>query len=333
MATLNDVENCYRYILGRPMNGEEIRGAEQTVDALASTDLGALRQTFLRSPEFHVRHLETLFENLVPHSVTVAFDTTFGFRIYLDLRQLHLTFGILSGAYERREIDILRAIVPPNGVFVDVGANVGYFSLAIAARRGFVGKVCAFEPVPSVCDLFERSVRENGLRERINVQQLALANAPGVLRITNAESSINVGSTRLDPDGREPDAFRKVKVETLDAASCELAPDVVKMDVEGAEALCLEGGIMTISRHQPTLLVEINPELLGLMSGIGARELQRRLADFGYDLWAVRPDRLDSVGDDNDLGRFIPASGVMNVLCVHKQRRADVECLLPELIK
>jgi hypothetical protein len=151
--------------------------------------------------------------------------------------------------------------------------------------------------------------------------------------ITNAESSINVGSTRLDPEGRSPDGFRKVKVDTLDAVSCDLAPDVIKMDVEGAEALCLEGGIMTISRHRPTLLVEVNPELLRLMSGIGAKDLQGRLADSGYDLWAVHPDRLDRVRNDDDLGGFIPLSGVMNVLCVHKQRRTDVESLLPELLK
>jgi FkbM family methyltransferase len=333
MATLNDVENCYQYILGRQMNDDELRGARETVDNLAATDVDSLRQAFLRSPEFHNRHLETLFENLVPHSVTVAFETIFGFRIYLDLRQLHLTFGILNGGYERREIEIMRAVVPLDGIFIDVGANVGYFSLAVGARPGFSGKVHAFEPLPPVCDLFERSVRENSLQDRISVQQTALASAPGVLSVTNAESSINVGGTRLDLEGRSPNAFRKVKVDTLDNVSCHLAPDVVKMDVEGAEALCLDGGVMTITRHRPTLLVEVNPELLRLMSGIEARQLQARLSDLGYDLWAVHLDQLEIINAENDLARHIPASGVLNVLCVHRERRPEVETLLPGLRK
>jgi FkbM family methyltransferase len=333
MATLNDIENCYRYILGRRMNGDELRGARETADSLAATDVDSLRETFLRSPEFHSRHLETLFENLVPHSVTVAFETTFGFRIYLDLRQLHLTFGILYGGYERREVELMRAVVPLDGVFLDVGANVGYFSLAVAARPGFSGKVHAFEPLPPVYGLFERSVIENDLQDRIVIQQMALANAPGMLSVTNAESSINVGGTRLDFEGRSPNAFRKVRVETLDHVSCDFAPDVIKMDVEGAEALCLDGGVMTIAGHRPTLLVEINPELLRLMSGIPAGHLRARLCDFGYDLWGVQVDRLETISSEADLIRQIPASGLLNVFCVHRDRRRKTETLLPELRK
>jgi FkbM family methyltransferase len=331
MATLGDVENCYRYILGRAMNSDETQGAEAAAEALASTDVDSLRQSFLRSPEFHVRHLETFFENLVPKSVIVAYDTAFGFRIYLDLRQLHLTFGILSGAYERHEIDILRAVVPADGVFIDVGANVGYFSLAIASRPGFAGKVHAFEPVPPVHTLFERSVRENGLEERVIALRMALSNAPGSMALTNAESSINIGSTRLDLNGTSGNALHTATVGTLDSVACDLTPDVIKIDIEGAEALCLEGSIMTINRHRPTLLVEINPELLKMMSGTDARELQARLSDFGYDLWAVHPDRLETVGSRADLGKAIPPSGVLNIFCVHKDRRADVEAILPTL--
>src|SRR5271155_5501369 len=107
MATLHDVENCYRYIIGREMNDEEMEGYSSRADIFGAMNVTDLRRTFLQSPEFHQTHLETFFENLVPKSIIVAHDAELGFRIYLDLRQLHLAFGVLNGTYERREVEIL----------------------------------------------------------------------------------------------------------------------------------------------------------------------------------------------------------------------------------
>src|ERR1700743_1962876 len=101
MVTIVDVENCYRYILGREMSAEERHGIDG--ERITNRHLGDLRTEFLRSQEFHNSHLETLFENLVPRSVPVLYHSDLGFKIFLDLRQLHISFGVLHECYDRAE--------------------------------------------------------------------------------------------------------------------------------------------------------------------------------------------------------------------------------------
>jgi FkbM family methyltransferase len=325
VATISDIQNCYRYILGREMNAEESEGARAIEQSISNLNLHDLRRQFLISPEFHSLHLETLFGNLVPRSVVVAHDTSLGFRIYLDLRQLHLSFGVLNGSYERREVELLRAIVPDDGVFFDVGGNVGFYSLAIASRRGFRGQVQAFEPLSPLFALFCRSIAENDLGSRITLRQVAVADAPGLTTLTDAESSINAGSCRLSPVKQAGLHSRVVEVETLDNLTGYLSPDVIKVDIEGAEGRFLKGGMLTLKRHRPTLLMEINSELLSLVSGISPLEMQTQLSDSGYRLWSVQPDALRPVSAREDLTQQMPASGVMNLLCVHHDRVAEVK--------
>jgi FkbM family methyltransferase len=325
VATIADVQNCYRYILGREMNAEESEGAKAIESGLAELPVQGLRQQFLVSPEFHGLHLETLFTNLVPKSVIVAHDTRLGFRIYLDLRQLHLSFGILNGSYEKREIELLRAIVPEDGVFFDVGANVGYYSLAIATRRGFRGQVHAFEPLSPLFKLLSRSIAENDLGSCMSVRQVALADVPGLTTLTDAERSINAGSCRLSSATQSGPYSRVVEVDTLDNVTGCLCPDVIKVDIEGAEGLFMKGGLLTLKRNRPTLLMEINSELLSVVSGVAAAEMYTQLADLGYRMWSVQEDALRPVSTKDDLALQIPASGVVNMLCIHRDRAAEVK--------
>lgn len=332
MATLQDVENCYRYIIGREMNDEEIAGYSSRIDTFDAMAVADLRRSFLRSAEFHHRHLETFFENLVPNSIIVAHDVDLGFRIYLDLRQLHLAFGIMNNAYEREEVEVLRRIVPDDGLFLDVGANVGYFTLAIASRPGFRGQVMSFEPLAPLFDLLQRSVSENNLQDRVTARPVALAEQPGTLPLTQAEHSINAGSTRLavgSVDGGR--AARMVQVETLDRVAADIRPDVIKVDIEGAEGLFFHGGAKTIEQHKPTILFEVNQDLLSLVSRIRAADIHHWLAQLGYRQWAVLPAGLAPIRTGAEIAGLMPASGVVNILAVHGDKVAATRPLLADL--
>jgi len=331
MASVTEIENCYKYILGRTMADEEVHYVQTAGDALAAIPVDDLRRDFFRSEEFHGRYLETVFENLVPKSKIVAYDTELGFRIYLDLRQLHLSFGVLNEIYERHEIDILRQLIPDHGTFFDIGANCGYYSLAIASRPGFAGSVVAFEPLPSLHDLFRRSVGENGLDRRIIVHQVALGHKRGTLPLTDAESTINAGATEL-AIGEAPAGSRVVAVETLDHLAERFSPDVMKIDVQGAEALMIHGGARTIEKHQPTMLFGICPETLHRVSRAAPQDLQHWLTDRGYKLWTVEADRLKPISNDDNLGNTVSHSDVVSVLAVHDGRMHDVRSRLGGLL-
>ncbi|MFT4115577.1 FkbM family methyltransferase [Bradyrhizobium sp.] len=318
MATVTDVENCYRYILGREMSAEERHGIDG--DFVTGRQVGDLRAQFLTSREFHDAHLETLFDNLVPQSIPVLYETNLGFKIYLDLRQLHITFGVLQETYERAEVELLRRMVPDDGVFLDVGANCGYFSLAIAARKNFSGKVIAFEPLLPLSSLLEQSISVNGWSDRIELRQMALGSERGTLPLTDAEISINAGATRLAIGKSSRPSHRIVAVDALDNIAGDTIPDAIKVDIEGAEGLFLHGARGTIHRSKPAVLFEVNPELLTMVSNVAPADLQRWFQDHGYRLWAVEPERLHPVPANQNIGEMIGPRGMKNFLAIHADR-------------
>jgi FkbM family methyltransferase len=318
MATVADVENCYRYILGREMSAEERHGIDG--DFVTGRQLGDLRSQFLTSREFHDAHLETLFDNLVPQSIPVLYETHFGFKIYLDLRQLHITFGVLRETYEKLEVELLRRLVPDDGVFVDVGANCGYFSLAVAAKRAFSGKVVAFEPLPALAALLERSIEANGWSNKIELRKMALGNERGILPLTDAELSINAGATRLAIGSSVQPPHRFVAVDTLDNLMGGIVPDAIKVDVEGAEGLFLHGAQGTIHRHKPVVLFEVNPELLTIVSNVVPGDLQHWFQQHGYRLWSIENNSLDPVTVGRNIGELIGHRGMKNFLAIHADR-------------
>ena len=324
MTSFYDIENCYKFILGRPVNEDERNAIGQNLLQLTDIPLDEHRRRFLSSNEFHQRHSELLFDNFVPKSIFVLFETKYNLKLYLDLRQYHMSFGIMNGEYEKFDIDLVKTILPDNGQFIDVGGNVGYYSLSIAAHPSFRGSVLAFEPLPKLWDLFNRSIVANGFEDRVRVLQLALADAPGQLHLNDAEDTVNAGATRLVPNTAGVRVGRMAKVETLDHVIGSLRPDVMKVDIEGAEGLFLKGAQKTITAHKPSLLMEINRDMLTVLSKETPGEIHRHLADLGYHIWTSHPSQLTQIVTPEELDLSFPMGAVANILAVHEDRTDEV---------
>jgi FkbM family methyltransferase len=325
-----DIENCYKFILGRPLNEDERDAIARNLLQLTDIPLEEHRKRFLSSAEFHNRHGELLFNNFIPKSIVVFFETRYNFKLYLDLRQYHISFGIMSGEYEKFDVGLIKAIVPDDGQFIDVGGNVGYYSLSVAARPAFRGKILAFEPLPKLWDLFNRSIQENGFADRLSVRQLALADVPGEMRLSNAEDTSNAGATRLVADSDTTKTNRSVEVETLDRVVGGMRPDAMKVDIEGAEGLFLEGAKHTIATHKPTLLMEINRDMLAVLSKTTPGSIHRRLSELGYSIWSSSREQVTQVATAAELDLDFSIGKVANILAVHHDRLDQVrERLLP----
>lgn len=325
MTSFYDIENCYKFILGRAMNEDERNVIGHHLLQITDLPLDDHRRRFLTSHEFHQRHSELLFHNFVPKPIVVLFETIYNFKLYLDLRQYHISFGIMNGEYEKFDIELVKAIVPDNGQFIDVGGNVGYYSLSVAAHHSpFRGTVLAFEPLPKLCELFNRSILENGLEDRVSVHQLALADAPGELPLNDAGETVNAGATRLVTDTVEAKVGRMTKVETLDRVIGNLRPDVMKVDIQGAEGLFLKGAQRTITTHKPCLMMEINHDMLSIVSKTATGAIHRQLADFGYHIWTSSQGRLTQIATSEEFGSNFSAGTVANIFAVHKDRAEDV---------
>jgi FkbM family methyltransferase len=177
-----------------------------------------------------------------------------GATVTLDVTEFTTQTWHFGGVlYEPATTAVLRERLVDRSVFVDVGANHGYFSVLAAAFVGASGRVVAFEPNPRVFDQLRTHVRINGFESRVSLHQIALgaASASSVpLFVSRRADNSGVASLRPAQELLELGWLSRgesvdVRVETLDgwlAASGLGRIDVLKLDVEGAEDDVLDGG-------------------------------------------------------------------------------------------
>lgn len=155
---------------------------------------------------------------------------------------------------------VAAAILPPDGVAIDIGANIGLTALALAALLP-QGRVIAVEPSPRTSRALRRTVAANPAGARIAVEACALGAAPGEAAFHDAEHS--AGSHLLVEGTMRASALSRVSVPvtTLDRlveAQALSRLDFVKIDVEGFETEVLDGGMASIARFRPGFLIEFN---------------------------------------------------------------------------
>ena len=150
--------------------------------------------------------------------------------------------------------DLLR----PGDVFLDVGANVGFFSLLAARAVGPAGQVYAVEPVPANAEQIRRGARRNRLA--VDVLELALTDRTGTTTLVLA---MHPGGAAVASAAAPPDPTGTIEVETdtvdrLVSSGRIRVPSVVKVDVEGAESEVLAGMTATLATHRPAVICEID---------------------------------------------------------------------------
>jgi FkbM family methyltransferase len=193
--------------------------------------------------------------------------------------------GYALGTSEPLIQDVLARHVPSGGVVWDVGANIGFYSL-IASRLVGDGKVVAFEPLPANQEAIRNNLALNGI-SNVQLIGIALSDQEGA-----AELEIHALPTwaKLDTSGDttfKGDTERvgsvSVVVSTLDAQLAHApAPDLVKMDIEGAEVAALRGASRLLAEHRPTLICELHGT---------NRAVTELLEGHGYDVRTVEsPD-------------------------------------------
>ena len=186
--------------------------------------------------------------------------------------------------YEPEVVDYFHAQVPRDSVVVDIGANIGLFTLVAAEIVGPEGRVIAYEPHPETYKELCENVARNGYSNVLPVQA-AISNAPGMLRMNVfTDCDLNSVACTADLGVVEVPAF------TLDdslsghgLAHC----DLIKMDIEGAEWFALRGMDRTLERNPNVrLLIELhNPQIRAL--GGQPEILLQLLADRGFALYEL----------------------------------------------
>ena len=204
------------------------------------------------------------------------------FRMYVRLDDWAIGARIaLKRRYEPHVTAVMRPLLRPGMVMVDIGANVGYYTLMAASRVGPTGKVIAFEPLDDNCALLSMSLKVNRF-QNVTVHPLAVADFEGLVEfvIDDSNGGINIG----DP----PAGASLVQAVTLDAfLADERRVDIVKMDIEGAEGRALKGMRALLRRHRPLLFSEFTPSALPWRSAIEPEDYLDELRALGYRLFVI----------------------------------------------
>jgi FkbM family methyltransferase len=206
-----------------------------------------------------------------------------------------------SGSNDRAELrEALRAM-PPGGVMLDVGANFGFYSIAIAARLRQHCLIHAFEPNPATFDRLQKNIRLNTSRA-VTAHEMGVSDRAGHAAVVEVRG--HSGAAYLGPGA-------DVVVTTLDDF-CEHAHvdrvDLIKIDAEGAELRILRGAARVLHRCRPTILLELNAPTLEREHSSPAQVLAH-LRAFGYRVYTISP-KAEIQPDAGPLPREI-----MNVIC------------------
>ncbi|PKF72958.1 FkbM family methyltransferase [Chryseobacterium sp. PMSZPI] len=185
------------------------------------------------------------------------------------------------GDYEKDEIDYLYSVLKEGDVFIDVGGNIGLFSLNASKVLGNDGRVYAFEAFKPNYEKFSRYITNNNLKN-VSLEHLAVSEGSGFIDIFYNDSFDNVGMASSYIENFT--TKEKVKCLSLDdyVKSHQIGKiDLIKIDIEGGEVSALKGMSQILTSFQPKIIIEINNITLK-SSGHSEDELLQILSQKGY---------------------------------------------------
>jgi FkbM family methyltransferase len=312
-ATLDDVRACFRLLLGRE---PDERGWHYWSTLVRDHHISRayLVDSFLSGHEFRAIQAERNTPLLVELP---------DFKMFVRLNDNFIGAVIARDKqYEPHVTRALKGLLTPGATFVDVGANIGYFSLLAASLVGPAGRVLAFEPNQTNCELLRQSATANDFAW-IAIHPVAVAEARQ--QIAFATAGVDSNGRVINPAEADAEIVPLPLVEAAPLDEVLAATpriDAIKIDVEGAEARVWRGMQGIVQRHRPPLLFEFSPYLLRQTSEVDPAAFLAEVQAV-YDLFIISPQgetaqRADAIADIIDRQA---ASGLSHLDLLARPRR------------
>jgi FkbM family methyltransferase len=174
---------------------------------------------------------------------------------------------LMHGVHEKYETELFKKMVQDGMVVVDIGANIGYYTLIAAKLVGSKGIVYAFEPEPSTYDLLCKNIQANGYTNIIPIEK-AVSKTSGKTKLY-----VNATMTNFSSFGKDNVLIRSRNLDCLEVETTTLDDffgrtvgddrvDFMKIDVEGAEELVVDGAERVLRNNRLKILMEFAPRQL-----------------------------------------------------------------------
>lgn len=253
-----------------------------------------------------------MFQSLVRDAAVKLFGlvAALGLQRFGPFNRLFLAaYGFYKRHVEAGPIDRLQEFVPPGSLVIDVGANVGFFALRFAKWVGTAGKVIAIEPEEQNCANLTRALARNQVAGRVDVRKAVAAAAPGPMLLEI--NPLHPADHKLSRDGTGL-AVEAVTVDGLVQESGSV-PSLIKIDVQGAEMLVLEGAASVLRMSHPALFIELHEEGLNRF-GTSVAAILAHLGALGYRPYWLKRSGPHAKASAEEIHAAVARVGYVDVL-------------------
>lgn len=262
--------------------------------SIINTVLNIIRHPFNRSNKLSAifRFIKwQIGSRLVPGEV--IYEWINGSKIIARTGETGVTGNIYCGLHESSDMAFLLHVLRSDDLFVDVGANVGSYTVLSSAVVG--AKSYCFEPVPSTFNRLRSNIRINGMNDKVICSNVALGSEKGKIYFSSDQNCMN----HVIADHEVVENKIEVPVSTMDE-EIEGVPFLMKIDVEGYETPALEGAKALLSKEGVcAIIMELNGA--GARYGYNESKILELMAEFGFNTYSYDPfkRKLESLNGKN----------------------------------
>ncbi|PKP57304.1 MAG: hypothetical protein CVT88_09110 [Candidatus Altiarchaeales archaeon HGW-Altiarchaeales-1] len=246
-----------------------------------------------------------------------------GSKMYIDPKRNPAIALYEIGGYENAETELFESQINEGDVVIDIGANVGYYTLIATKLVGKNGKVYAFEPDPTNFSFLKRSVEINNYGNVI-CEQKAVSNENGKLKLflhkfqTGAYTIVGGGNNYVEVETVKLDDYFENK---------NFKVDLIKMDIEGAEGLALEGIKKILDEDKDIkIFSEFVPKALE-KSEINGENYLNMLTNSGFSIYEIIEGKDKNkpnlkLINPSQFREFIKETNSTNIFCIREDKNA-----------
>lgn len=207
------------------------------------------------------------------------------------------TGNIYSGLHEFEDMSFLLHFLRETDMFIDLGANVGSYSILGGSERS--AETISVEPIPQTFKILQENIKINKVTGNVTCLNIGMGNKKGVLKFTKSLDTVNHVAKDYDTDTTD------VSMERFDDLITLKKPTLIKMDVEGFETEVLNGMEIALSSdHFKAIIIELNGS--GGRYGYDEMDIHKKFLRLGfvpyaYDPFARSLKKLSTYGRDNTI--------------------------------
>lgn len=205
-----------------------------------------------------------------------------------------------NNPHERGEVNFLNLVAEKGMKAIDIGANIGISSVAIATRIGRTGTLYSFEPLPQFFDTLNKNISSNGL-ENVEAYEIAVTDQTG--RVPFYEKGLSSGI--VFEEGAEKSEVSTTTIDRFVKEKNIVRVDLINMDCEGSELLVLKGAKETLGKNKVKIFCEIHHDFLKQL-GQSIEGLVEYLQSLEFQVQSVSLNDL-KLGDNFDNCDYIYA--------------------------